>query len=342
MQGSQPKDYTSTELFSMQRPYLQRGQQRAEALYGAGDAPYYPASTVAGLTTPTQRAQAGIMEYTGGPRPAAQQRLAEQQLGRTYDWAGRMPQVGADALQRAMMAGAETRGLGLQGLGAIGPTAEQMMTGEVPTGEGTPYGDLSDTYRDAVISRLTNPTTGVLQGIRTGLLNAGQAGGSSRGDMLQQQAITDAVTQGMAQPMAQMYGNAYQQAQAQSLPAAQQALAGYQQAMGGAQARGAMEAGGFDQAMGGLQQGAATGLAGAGMYPSIMNAPLDMYGAMGGVGAQQQAQNQAAIEADMARYQYPEQARRARVGEYIQNITGLGGSGGFGGLANLVTPPKTS
>ena len=80
---------------------------------------------------------------------------------------------------------------------------------------------------------------------------------------------------------------------------------------------------------------------GAGMYPSIMGAPLDMYGAMGGVGAQQQAQNQAAIQADMARYQYPEQAKRARVGEYIQNITGLGGAGGFSGLTSLVTPPKT-
>ena len=341
MQGSQPADYTASELFSMQRPYLQRGQQRAEALYGAGDAPYYPASTVAGLTTPTQRAQAGIMEYTGGPRPAAQQRLAEQQLGRTYDWAGRMPQVGADALQRSMMAGAETRGLGLQGLGAIGPTTEQMMTGEVPMGEGTPYGDMSDAYQQAVMSRLTNPNTGLLPNIRSGLINFGQQGGSTRGDMLQQQAITDAVSQGMAMPMAQMYGNAYQQAQAQRLPAAQQALSGYQQAMGGAQARGAMEAGGFEQAMGGLERGAATGLGAAGMYPSIMGAPLDMYGAMGGVGAQQQAQNQAAIQADMARYQYPEQAKRARVGEYIQNITGLGGAGGFSGLTSLVTPPKT-
>ena len=339
MQGSQPKDYTASELYTAQKPYLTRGQQRSEALYGAGDAPYYPASTVAGLTTPTQRAQAGIMEYTGGPRPAAQQRLAEQQLGRTYDWAGRMPQLGADALQRSMMAGAETRGLGLQGLGAIGPTAEQMMTGEVPTGEGTPYGDMSDAYSQAVTSRLQNQ---VLPNIRTGLINFGQAGGSTRGDQLQQKAITDAVTQGMSMPMAQMYGNAYQQAQGQRLPAAQQALSGYQQAMSGAQARGAMEAGGFQQAMGGLQQGAATGLAGAGMYPSIMNAPLDMYGAMGGVGAQQQAQNQAAIQADMARYQYPEQAKRARVGEYIQNITALGGGGGFGGLTDLVTGPKAA
>ena len=338
MQGSQPKDYTASELYTSQKPYLIRGQQRAEGLYGAGDAPYYPASTVAGLTTPTQRAQAGIMEYTGGPRPAAQQRLAEQQLGRTYDWAGRMPQVGADALQRAMMAGAETRGLGLRGRDIVEPTLGAMMTGEVPTGAGTPYGDLSDAYSQAVTNRLQNQ---VLPNIRSGLVNY-QPGGSSVGNLLQQQAITDAVTQGMAMPMAQMYGNAYQQAQGQRIPAAQAALSATQQAMSGAQARGAMEAGGFQQALGGLQQGAATGLAGAGMYPSIMNAPLDMYGAMGGVGAQQQAQNQAAIEADMARYQYPEQAARARMGEYIQNITNLGGGGGFGGLADLVTPPKTA
>ena len=342
MQGSQPKDYTASELYSAQKPYLTRGQQRSEALYGAGVAPYYPASTVAGPTTPTQRAQAGVMEYTGGPRPAAQQRLAEQQLGRTYDWAGRMPQVGADALQRAMMAGAETRGLGLRGRDIVEPTLGSMMTGEVPTGAGTPYGAMSDAYQQAVMSRLTNPTTGLLPNIRSGLINFGQAGGSSRGDILQQQAITDAVTQGMAMPMAQMYGNAYQQAQGQRIPAAQAALSATQQAMSGAQARGAMEAGGFQQALGGLQLGAATGLAGAGIYPSIMGAPLSMYGAMGDVGAQQQAQNQAAIEADMARYQYPEQARRARLGEYITNITNLGGASGFGGLADLVTPPKTA
>ena len=54
MQGSQPKDYTASELYKSQEPYLKRGQMRSEALYGAGDAPYYPASTVAGLTTPTQ------------------------------------------------------------------------------------------------------------------------------------------------------------------------------------------------------------------------------------------------------------------------------------------------
>ena len=249
---------TTEGPWDVQKPFLGKGFGRAEQLYDAGTTPFFPGETVAGFDPAQQQAQAQTLGYLGGPRPAAMQAQAERQLGRTYDWSQQIPE------------------LAMQGARAVGPTLTNMMSGEVPRGEGTPYGDLSNAYRDAVVSRLTDPTSGVLPQIRGSLVNY-QPGGSSRGNMLQQQAIANAVTQGMAMPMAQMYGNAYQQAQAQRLPAAQQALGAYQQAMGG------------------LQQGAQTGLAGVSAYPTIMGAPLAMYQAGADVGQQRRALAQEAI-----------------------------------------------
>jgi hypothetical protein len=276
---------TTEGPWETQRPFLGTGFGRAEQLYQAGPAPYFPGETVAGFDPAQQQAQARTLGYLGGPRPNLMQAQAEQQLGRTYDWAQQIPQ------------------LGVEGARAVGPTTTQMMTGEVPTGAGTPYGDLSDAYQQAVIGRLTDPTSGVLPQIRGSLVNY-QPGGSPRGNMLQQSAISNAVTQGMSMPMAQMYGNAYQQAQSQRLPAAQQALGAYQQAMGG------------------LQQGAQTGLAGVSAYPTIMGAPLAMYQAGGDVGQQRRALAQEGINQQMAKYNYAAQAPQIALQNYMAGISG--------------------
>jgi hypothetical protein len=277
---------TTEGPWETQRPFLGTGFGRAEQLYQAGPAPYFPGETVAGFDPAQQQAQARTLGYLGGPRPNLMQAQAEQQLGRTYDWAQQIPQ------------------LGVEGARAVGPIpTTQMMTGEVPTGAGTPYGDLSDAYQQAVIGRLTDPTSGVLPQIRGSLVNY-QPGGSPRGNMLQQSAISNAVTQGMSMPMAQMYGNAYQQAQSQRLPAAQQALGAYQQAMGG------------------LQQGAQTGLAGVSAYPTIMGAPLAMYQAGGDVGQQRRALAQEAINQQMAKYNYAAQAPQIALQNYMAGISG--------------------
>ena len=220
-----------------------------------------------------------------GPRPAAQQALAERQMGRTYDWASRMPEMAA------------------QGLRATGPTMQNMLSGTVDRGAGTPYGDLETAYKDSVISQLTNPTTGVLPGIRAGLVNY-QPGGSTRGNMLQQQAIVDAMTKGYAQPVAQMYGQAYQQAQAGRLPAAQAIQQGY---------------GGIGSAYG---QAAQTGLAGMQQYPGLMAAPLSMYGAMGDVGAQRRALAQESINQAMQKYEYGATAPQTALQNYMAGISG--------------------
>ena len=276
---------TTEGPWETQRPFLGQGFGRAEQLYQAGPAPYYSGETVAGFDPAQQRAQAQTLGYLEGPRPAGMQYQAEQQLGRTYDWASQIPE------------------LGIEGARAVGPTLTNMMTGEVPTGEGTPYGDLSDAYQQAVVSRLTDPTSGILPQIRGSLVNY-QPGGSTRGNMLQQNAIANAVTQGMSMPMAQMYGNAYQQAQSQRLPAAQQALGAYQQAMGG------------------LQQGAQTGLEGVSAYPTIMGAPLAMYQAGADVGQQRRALAQEAINQQMAKYNYAAQAPQIALQNYMAGISG--------------------
>ena len=371
MSGGITTGFSDEGPWDPQKGYLQEGFGRAESLYKGGPAPYFPGRTLAGFDPAQQAAQAATMGYALGPRPAAQQAMAERQMGRTYDWARQMPQVGQTALQRSAnlgslmqqqgvkagtagaQAGQMQANLGnlMQEYGKHGvtdtlPTYRDMMQGRVDTGAGTPYGDMASAYKDQVIGQLTDPTSGVLPGIRAGLVNY-QPGGSSRGNMLQQNAIVDAVTKGMAMPMAQMYGQAYGQAQGARLPAAQGALgarehqlgairdrAGMEQAaygqrsgglgqlMNSIQQRQAMEQAGFGQYMGGLQQGAQTGLAGVQQYPGIMAAPLSMYGAMGDVGAQRRAMAQESINQAMQKYEYGATAPQTALQNYMAGISG--------------------
>ena len=285
MSGGFTTGITQEGPWKAQEDYLKRGFARAESAYKGGPAPYFPGKTLADFDPAQQAAQTSILGYAMGPRPAAQQALAERQMGRTYDWASRMPEMAA------------------QGLRATGPTMQNMLSGTVDRGAGTPYGDLETAYKDSVISQLTNPTTGVLPGIRAGLVNY-QPGGSTRGNMLQQQAIVDAMTKGYAQPVAQMYGQAYQQAQAGRLPAAQAIQQGY---------------GGIGSAYG---QAAQTGLAGMQQYPGLMAAPLSMYGAMGDVGAQRRAMAQESINQAMQKYEYGATAPQTALQNYMAGISG--------------------
>ena len=285
MSGGLTTGITSKGPWEAQKAPLKRGMARAESLYKAGPAPYFPGKTLAGFDPAQQAAQAATMGYALGPRPAAQQKLAEQQLGRTYDWAAKIPEMAA------------------QGLGAVGPDLKSMMGGAVDYETG-PFGRMKDAYTQSVISGLTDPTTGVLPQIRSGLVNFGQAGGSTRGDILQKAAIEKAVTEGLAMPLAQQYGQAYQQAQAGRLPAAQAIQQGY---------------GGIGSAYG---QAAQTGLAGMQQYPGIMAAPLSMYGAMGDVGAQRRALAQESINQAMQKYQYGAQAPQVALQNYMAGISG--------------------
>lgn len=83
-----------------------------------------------------------------------------------------------------------------------------MMSGRVNTGEGSPYGDMMNTYR----SQAMDSANQMMQGVRSNQVMSGQPGGSSRGDLLNNQVIDEANKQ-VTNAGAQMYNNAYNQAQ---------------------------------------------------------------------------------------------------------------------------------
>jgi len=284
MSGGITTGITKEGPWEPQKEYLQRGMARAESQYQGGPAPYFPGKTLADFDPAQQAAQAATLGYAQGPRPAAQQAMAEQQMGRTYDWAAKMPEMAQ------------------QGLKAVGPDLQSMMGGAVDYDTG-PFGKMADAYRQQVESQLTG-TGGALANIRSGLVNYGQAGGSTRGDILQQEAIVDAVNKGLSIPLAQQYGQAYQQGQAGRLPAAQAIQQGY---------------GNIGSAYG---QGAQTGLAGMQQYPSLMAAPMTMYGAMGDVGAQRRAMSQESINQAMQKYDYGATAGQTALQNFMAGISG--------------------
>jgi len=168
--------------------------------------------------------------------------------------------------QQAYAEGASTRGL----------------SGEVDL---TKFNPMMDSLSSQMKSQLTGS---ILPGIRQSMVEY-QPGGSSRGDLVQSQAIS-AANQQMLNKASEMYGGAYQGAQ--------------------------------DRA---VQWGS--------QYPSIMNAPLSMYGALGDVGAEQRAMGQETIDRDMAKYQYDSTAPQQQLANYMSMI-----SGDYGGTTTQTTP----
>jgi hypothetical protein len=124
----------------------------------------------------------------------------------------------------------------------------------------------------------SNLQQNILPGIRESLVRY-QPGGSTRGDLEQNKAISSAVTAGMTKPLAEMYTSAYQGAQGRVPQFAQQ-------------------------------------------YPTIMGAPMGMYGAMGDVGAQQRAMQQEQINQQQRAYEYTAQAPMNALQQYMANISG--------------------
>lgn len=176
---------------------------------------------------------------------------------------------------------------GLSGQTGFSPTqTADLLAGNVRTGAGTPYAAMADALSGDVVDKLQGS---ILPGIRQQQVQY-QPGGSSRAALQQNKAVTGAVKQGLTTPLANMYSNAYQTAQGMRLPAAQQAINMQTSAMG--------------------------------QYPSIMSAPLNMYGALGDIGAQRRALTQQTMDADMARYQYQATAPQQALANYIAAIQG--------------------
>ena len=253
---------STTEPWEEQKPYLTGGFKEAQRLYNRGAPEYYPGETLAGFDPMQKAAQQATLGYAMGPRAAGMQ-------------AG-----GEGALMRSL--GGYT--------GFTPGQAGDLLAGNVRTGAGTPYGAMENALTQGVMSNLQK---NILPGIRQQQVMY-QPGGSSRGALEQNKAVSAAVQSGLTKPLAQMYGDAYQTAQGMRMPMSQ-SIIGQQQY-------------------------------GQQMYPSIMNAPLGMYNAMGRVGEQRRAMTQEGIDQDMARYQYQSNAGQNALRNYMAMVTGDYGS----------------
>lgn len=309
--------------WSPQVPHILSGFDEARRLYKQGVPDYYPGATLAGFDPAQTAAQQATLGYAMGPRAAAQQAGAERQLLDTYGLSKNLGRMGGLAARR---------GLQLQGSLSEGQYSRltpfsnsqyrDLLAGNVRTGAGTPY--------DAMANALTQNVTGNLQknilpGIRQQQVMY-QPGGSSRAALQQNQAVTDAVQSGLTKPLADMYSNAYQTAQGQRLPSAQMGLGAQQFGMnyGLAGQDAARQAGGL-------------GLAAVQQYPTTMNAPMNMYNAIGEVGAQRRAMTQEAINRDMQRYAYESNAPQQALQNYMSMITGNYGGTSSGGSSSTTT-----
>ena len=170
---------------------------------------------------------------------------------------------------------------------AMGPRAAAQQAGAEQSVLQGLSGQIDPNAYNPMVNALTqnvqsNLQNNILPGLRQQQVGF-QPGGSSRGDLVNNQAISSAVNTGLTQPLAQMYTNAYNQAQNRAVQSGQ-------------------------------------------LYPSIMNAPMNMYGAVGDIGAQRRAMTQSGIDADMSRYNYEANAPQTALKNYMAMVTGDYGS----------------
>jgi len=113
-----------------------------------------------------------------------------------------------------------TRDFATSGMAPIRSAAESgfssMMSGRVDTGPGSPYGEMMDVYRRQAMDQAQQ----AMSELRSSQVSY-QPGGSSRGDLLNQQVLEN-VGQSIADVGAGMYMNAYNTAQQQQANALSQ------------------------------------------------------------------------------------------------------------------------
>ena len=145
------------------------------------------------------------------------------------------------------------------------------------------------------------------------------------------------------QPMADVYGQQYLSEIQKNMPAVREAMVTHQP--GGstrgdivqsqiAGAAGKNLAQNLAQLYGGAYSAAQERIPQfANLYPSIMGAPMETYGAVGGIGEQQRAMQQEAINRDMARYQYESTRPQTALQNYMAMV-----SGDYGAATRQTTP----
>jgi hypothetical protein len=305
MSGGTKVQTTRTEPWEAQMPFLERGFEFTQDLYRGGqlNPAYYGGETVAGFTAPQTAAQETALRYATDPQTSRFMGAAQGGLGEMINYGQAAMHSGETAAQPLDQTQYST----------FTPFGDQqyrdLLAGRVDTDTG-PFKDIADVYGRQAMGQLTGE---VLPGIRTAITQS-QAGGGTRGDIVQANAIA-AANQQMTDNIAKAQFDAYNQAQAMRMPAAQMGLGAAQQRMGY-----------------GMQGAGATRDA-LSQFPSILGAPLAMTQAVGQVGAQQQAMDQQLLDADRQKYAYD--AQRAQLG--LQNYM-AGISGEYGGQTTATGP----
>ena len=191
-----------------------------------------------------------------------------------------------------------------------GDQYSQMLRGDVDYSQ---YDAMADAYRQQFEDQVAEG----VQNVRQGLISY-QPGGGSRGDIFAAN-VASAGQKALAQNLAGLYGGAYQQAQAGRMPAAQMGIGAQQFGMGY-----------------GLQglQGAQSAL---GLYPGMLSAPFGVYGQSAQLGAEQRAMQQAALNRDIARYEYESQLPQQALQSYLAGV-----HGDYGGMTTARGPGGTN
>ena len=334
MAGGTQVTTTSTEPWKQQEPYLLEGMRRGKEMLEQGDFTpefYGKPGTVGASTASIPTVAPGVAAFDPDQYAAMQNayNYAMGDVPEAYTASAARGMLGAEGAPGVLpfAQGAMTYGQGMAapqtqaGYAGMTPFTEDqyggLLAGDVDT---TQFGDVADSYRREAMGQLQEE---MLPGIRSKMVGF-QPGGGTRGDLLQSKALSSA-NQRVSDNIAKAMFGAQQQAEAMRLPAAQMGLGAQQFGMGY-----------------GLQ-GMEGARAGMGMYPSLMSAPLGMYGAAQGIGAQQQALDQAAIDQDIARYEYQSQLPQQALGQYLSSVQGdygglsrATGPGGAGGAETLI------
>ena len=289
--------YISTEDFGAQGigqlPRLIEVFDETKDLYEGGQfsPSYFPDQTYAPFDPYQQAAQQAIVDYSSSPNVEG---LQQEALG---------------GVSSGLNYGTGLMGYGAGLLGSLNPdeysaltpfTGQQysdLLSGTVDTER---FGTISDAYRREAEKQLTE---NLLPNIRQGLVQYGQPGGSSRGDLLQSRAIESA-NERMSDNIAKAMFNAQATAEANRIQAAQLGMGAQQYGIG----------------LG--DTGARTMQGFLGQYPTVMQAPLGMYGQVGNVGAQRRAMTQAGIDEAMAQHQYEATLPQTALQNYLSMLSG--------------------
>ena len=325
MAGGTQTTYTRTDPWGPQQDYLKAGMGRVEdasvtdrfspAFYGApgtmsegAQAINQIAPGLVGFDPNQHDAMARALEFGMGGRATNLMQDAEA------SYLGDILPYTTGAMGVGRLAG--EWGGGPSGYAGVlpfeGDQYSQMLRGDVDYDSGH-FGMMADAYRQQFEDQVSEG----LQNVRQGTISY-QPGGGSRGDIFAAN-VASAGQKALAQNLAGLYGGAYQQAQAGRMPAAQMGIGAQQFGMGY-----------------GLQglQGAQAAL---GLYPGMLSAPFGVYGQSAQLGAEQRAMQQAALNRDIARYEYESQLPQQALQSYLAGV-----HGDYGGMTTARGPGGTN